>query len=306
MRLENFYHESVLLNECIEHLQIKSDGVYVDATFGGGGHSKAILSKLGSKGRLIAFDQDKDAMQNVPNDDRLLFINENFKYMNRFLRLYNIPKVDGILADLGVSSFQFDQAERGFSIRFDANLDMRMDARTKVKASDIVNTYSEKQLHKLFEQYGEVSNAKTLANTIVLQRKLTPVKTINDFKSMISACVKANPNKYLAQVFQALRIEVNQEMQVLNDFCKQAIDALQQKGRLCIISFHSIEDRVVKQSMKGEVDQHFDHNPFLQHVINKRLKLISSKPITASQEELKRNSRSRSAKLRVGEKLNIN
>jgi 16S rRNA (cytosine1402-N4)-methyltransferase len=303
MATENFYHESVLLHECIEHLNIHPDGIYVDATFGGGGHSRAILDKLSSKGRLIAFDQDKDAMRNVPDDKRILFINENFRYLHRFLRLYNLPKVDGILADLGVSSFQFDQADRGFSIRFDADLDMRMDARTKIKASDIVNTFSEKQLHKLFEQYGEVTNARTLANTIVQQRKVTPVKSINDFKTMISVCVKANPNKYLAQVFQALRIEVNQEMQVLEDFCKQAIDALAPKGRFCVISFHSIEDRIVKQCMRGEVDKSYEHNPFVQNVIDKKLKLISSKPITASQEELKRNTRSRSAKLRVGEKI---
>jgi 16S rRNA (cytosine1402-N4)-methyltransferase len=303
MATENFYHESVLLHECIEHLNIHPDGIYVDATFGGGGHSRAILDKLSSKGRLIAFDQDKDAMRNVPDDKRILFINENFRYLHRFLRLYNIPKVDGILADLGVSSFQFDQADRGFSIRFDADLDMRMDARTKIKASDIVNTFSEKQLHKLFEQYGEVTNARTLANTIVQQRKVTPVKSINDFKTMINACVKANPNKYLAQVFQALRIEVNQEMQVLEDFCKQAIEALAPKGRFCVISFHSIEDRIVKQCMRGEVDKSYEHNPFVQNVIDKKLKLISSKPITASQEELKRNTRSRSAKLRVGEKI---
>ena len=303
MATENFYHESVLLHECIEHLNIHPDGIYVDATFGGGGHSRAILDKLSSKGRLIAFDQDKDAMRNVPDDKRILFINENFRYLHRFLRLYNLPKVDGILADLGVSSFQFDQADRGFSIRFDADLDMRMDARTKIKASDIVNTFSEKQLHKLFEQYGEVTNARTLANTIVQQRKVTPVKSINDFKTMINACVKANPNKYLAQVFQALRIEVNQEMQVLEDFCKQAIEALAPKGRFCVISFHSIEDRIVKQCMRGEVDKSYEHNPFVQNVIDKKLKLISSKPITASQEELKRNTRSRSAKLRVGEKI---
>jgi 16S rRNA (cytosine1402-N4)-methyltransferase len=301
--VENVYHESVLLQECIDHLNINADGVYVDATFGGGGHSRAILAKLSTKGRLIAFDQDKDAMRNLPDDQRVLFINENFRYMNRFLRLHGFEKVDGILADLGVSSFQFDEASRGFSIRYDAELDMRMDARTKIKASDIVNQFTETQLHKLFEQYGEVTNAKTLANTIVQKRKLTQVKTINDFKTMIDTCVKANPNKYLAQVFQALRIEVNQEMQVLQQFCKQAIDALTQKGRLCIISFHSIEDRVVKQSMKGDVDEHEAYNPFVQSVAIKRLKLITSKPVTASQEELKRNSRSRSAKLRVGEKI---
>jgi len=303
MATENFYHESVLLHECIEHLHIHPDGIYVDVTFGGGGHSKEIVTRLGANGKLFAFDQDEDAWENALPDDRFTLIQENFRYIKRFLRFHGVKQVDGILADLGVSSHQFDVPERGFSTRFDADLDMRMDARTKIKASDIVNTFSEKQLHKLFEQYGEVTNARTLANTIVQQRKVTPVKSINDFKTMINACVKANPNKYLAQVFQALRIEVNQEMQVLEDFCKQAIEALAPKGRFCVISFHSIEDRIVKQCMRGEVDKSYEHNPFVQNVIDKKLKLISSKPITASQEELKRNTRSRSAKLRVGEKI---
>jgi 16S rRNA (cytosine1402-N4)-methyltransferase len=297
------YHESVLLQECIENLNIQPNGIYVDATFGGGGHSKAILSQLGKDGKLIAFDQDKDAIKNVPDDKRILFINENFKYIKKFLRLYHIPKVDGILADLGVSSYQFDTAERGFSIRFNAELDMRMDDRAKVKAKDIINSYTEKQLHKLFEQYGEVTNARTLAAAIVSGRANRQVQSIEDFKQLIDSCVRGNANKYLAQVFQALRIEVNQELDVLEDFCNQAIDCLKPNGRLCIISFHSLEDRIVKQCMKGKADDSFANNPFVQNVIDKRLKTLSSKPITASQEELKRNSRSRSAKLRVGEKL---
>lgn len=297
------YHQSVLLQECIENLAIQPDGVYVDATFGGGGHSKEILKHLGPKGKLIAFDQDKDALANIPDDKRILFVFENFKYIKRFLRLYKMPKVDGILADLGVSSHQFDEADRGFSIRFNAELDMRMDTRQKTKARDIINTYSEKQLHKLFEQYGEVSNARTLANTIAERRKQMQIATIADFKQAIADCVKGNPQKYLAQVFQALRIEVNQELEVLKDFCNDAIDCLKPGARLCIISFHSLEDRIVKQSMKPKVDQAFANNPFVQEVFHKELKIISSKPITASKEELKSNSRSRSARLRVAERL---
>jgi 16S rRNA (cytosine1402-N4)-methyltransferase len=304
MAQQGNYHLSVLLNECISNLAIKKDGIYVDATFGGGGHSKAILDALGPKGKLIAFDQDRDALQNVPDDKRLLFIHENFKYLKRFLKLYNIPKVDGILADLGVSSHQFDEAERGFSIRFDAELDMRMDLRGKLKARDIINNYPEKDLHKLFEQYGEVSNARTLANTIANRRKQMQIATIADFKQAISDCIKGNPNKYLAQVFQALRIEVNQELAVLENFCKDAIASLKPGGRLCIISFHSLEDRIVKNSMKPIADNTYANNPFVQDVYRKELKIISSKPITASKEELKINTRSRSARLRVAEKLN--
>jgi 16S rRNA (cytosine1402-N4)-methyltransferase len=299
---QSTYHQSVLLHESIENLNIIPNGIYVDATFGGGGHSRAILDKLNKQGRLIAFDQDKDAIHNVPQDDRILFINENFQYLNRFLRLHSIGPVNGILADLGVSSHQFNEAERGFSIRYDAALDMRMDRRTKQTAKDIVNSFTEKQLHKLFEQYGEVTNARTLANTIVQKRHNMHVNTIADFKALLDSCVKGNPNKYLAQVFQALRIEVNKELDVLAHFCKQAITALAPQGRLCIISFHSIEDRVVKQAMKGETILQ-DTNPFVQQVIEKKLKLISSKPITPSAEELANNSRARSAKLRVGEKI---
>ncbi len=300
----DFYHESVLLNECIQNLKIQPDGVYVDVTFGGGGHSKQILNKLGPKGKLIAFDQDASAMQNLPNDKRLLFINENFEYMHRFLRLYGFPKVDGILADLGVSSHQFDVADRGFSIRFDAELDMRMDKRGTLSAKDVINKYAEKDLHKLFEQFGEVTNSKTLAATIVNQRAKRKVNTIADFKALIDNCVHGNPNKYLAQVFQALRIEVNKEMEVLEKFCKHAIDCLKPKGRLCIISFHSIEDRIVKNSMKPIITQQNENeNPFAANIKTKKLKIISTKPIVPSAQEQKQNPRSRSAKLRVAEKL---
>jgi 16S rRNA (cytosine1402-N4)-methyltransferase len=299
----NNYHQSVLLHECIDNLAIRPDGIYVDATFGGGGHSKEILKHLGPKGKLIAFDQDKDALANIPNDKRILFVFENFKYIKRFLRLYKMPQVDGILADLGVSSHQFDEADRGFSIRFNSELDMRMDVRKKTKARDIINNYSEKQLHKLFEQYGEVSNSRTLANTIAERRKQMQIATIADFKQAIADCIKGNAQKYLAQVFQALRIEVNQELEVLKDFCDDAIACLKPGARLCIISFHSLEDRIVKQSMKPKADKAFANNPFVQEVYHRELKLISSKPITASKEELKSNTRSRSAKLRVAEKL---
>jgi 16S rRNA (cytosine1402-N4)-methyltransferase len=299
-----FYHESVLLEECIENLNIKADGIYVDVTFGGGGHSRYILSKLGANGRLVAFDQDASAIQNIPADERILFVNENFEYMHRFLRMYGVEKVDGILADLGVSSHQFDEAERGFSIRFDADLDMRMDKRSSLTAKEIVNKYAEKSLHKLFEQYGEVTNSKTLAATIVNQRNKRQVNTIADFKAMIETCVHGNPNKYLAQVFQALRIEVNKEMEVLEKFCKNAIECLKLGGRLCIISFHSLEDRIVKNCMKPSVTEVSEQqNPFAANIKTKKLKLISNKPILPTADEQKRNPRSRSAKLRVAEKI---
>jgi 16S rRNA (cytosine1402-N4)-methyltransferase len=296
----NYHHESVLLHECIAQLNIQPSGVYVDATFGGGGHSAAILQKLGPKGKLIAFDQDKDVQYHLPADDRLTFINENFRYTQRFLKLLGIKEVNGILADLGVSSYQFDTAERGFSIRFDADLDMRMDARAGLKASDIVNSYSEAQLHKLFEQYGEVTNSRTLAQTIVQTRTGKQITTINDFKHAIQGCVRGNTHKYLAQVFQALRIEVNAELDVLKEFCKQSLEVLAVDGRLCVISFHSLEERVVKQVMQGKhLQDNLSHHPFVQQPSVHKNEFIVSKPITPSQEELKTNARSRSAKLRV-------
>lgn len=297
------YHVPVLFEECIEALAIKPNGVYVDCTFGGGGHSRGILSRLGKEGRLIVFDQDADAKQNIPDDDRLLFVPQNFRHLKRFLRLHKITAVDGLLADLGVSSHQFDEAERGFSIRFDAALDMRMDVRAGKTAADVLNTYSEAALHKLFEKYGEVTNAKTLAKTIVAQRSIAAFTTIAAFKQALQGIVKGNPNKYFAQVFQALRIEVNEELQALEEMLAQAIEVLAPGGRLAIISFHSLEDRLVKNFMKyGSA-----HEPPADDVFGTRptspMKAVAKKPITAGAQELKKNSRSRSARLRVAEKI---
>lgn len=298
------YHVPVLLAETIDALNINPSGIYVDCTFGGGGHSKAILDKLDATGQLIVFDQDEAAKQNVPpNDDRVKFVPQNFKHLQRFLKLHKASKVDGILADLGVSSHQFDEPERGFSTRFDAMLDMRMDRRQPVTAITVLQTFTELQLHKMFEQYGEVTNAKTLAKTIIEQREIAAFTTINRFKQSLQAIVKGNPNKYFAQVFQALRIEVNDEMGALKEMLTQALASLKPEGRLAVITFHSLEDRLVKNFIKTgtfetvEVDDVFGNKP------KSPLRMISKKPITASPEELKRNTRSRSAKLRVAEKI---
>lgn len=297
------YHVPVLFEECMEALAIKPDGIYVDCTFGGGGHSRGILNRLGKEGRLIVFDQDADAKQNIPDDDRLLFVPQNFRHLKRFLRLHKITAVDGLLADLGVSSHQFDEAERGFSIRFDAALDMRMDVRVGKTAADVLNTYSEAALHKLFEKYGEVTNAKTLAKTIVAQRSIAAFTSIAAFKQALHGMVKGNPNKYFAQVFQALRIEVNEELQALEEMLAQAIEVLAPGGRLAIISFHSLEDRLVKNFIKYGSEQ----APEADDVFGTRpaspMKAVAKKPITAGAEELKKNSRSRSARLRVAEKI---
>ena len=218
----------------------------MDCTFGGGGHSKAILEKLSAKGKLVAFDQDEDAKKNVPDDERIIFVPQNFRHLHRFLRLHNITAVDGIMADLGVSSHQFDEAGRGFSIRYNAELDMRMDQRQTLTAFDVVNTYTEQRLHKIFEQYGEVTNAKTLAKTIVEVRNSSSLKTIDGFKNALREIVKGNPNKYFAQVFQALRIEVNDELGALKEMLQQIPTLLKPGGRVAIITFHSLEDRLVK------------------------------------------------------------
>lgn len=297
------YHIPVLFSETIEALNIRPGGTYVDCTFGGGGHSGAVLKKLGSEGRLVVFDQDEDAKRNVPGDERILFIPQNFRHLQRFLRLHKITGVDGILADLGVSSHQFDEAERGFSIRFDAPLDMRMDNRQTTTAADILNTYDEAKLHKLFEKYGEVTNAKTLAKTIVEQRAIAPFKMISTFKQSLQAIVKGNPNKYFAQVFQALRIEVNDEMKALEEMLEQAIAVLSPGGRLAVISFHSLEDRIVKNFFKYGMSEEPEADDVFGTRPKSPLKLVTKKPITASPAELKMNSRSRSAKLRVAEKI---
>ncbi|KAF0242377.1 MAG: 16S rRNA (cytosine(1402)-N(4))-methyltransferase RsmH [Sediminibacterium sp.] len=297
------YHIPVLFNETLEGLAIKADGIYVDCTFGGGGHSKGILNQLNENGRLIAFDQDADAQENLQNDDRVLFVPQNFRHIQRFLRLHGITAVDGVLADLGVSSHQFDEGERGFSIRFAGPMDMRMDRRQSITAATIIKTYSEAQLHKLFEQYGEVTNAKTLAKHIVHQRSHLPFVTIEQFKALISSVVKGNPNKYLAQVFQALRIEVNDEMGALKEMLEQLGAILKPGGRAAIITFHSIEDRMVKNFFRQGSFEEMPDNPFESIAKNTTFKLVNKKPVTASDEELKRNNRSRSAKLRVAERL---
>lgn len=297
------YHTPVMLRECMDALAIKPDGVYVDVTFGGGGHSREILKYLNKSGRLLAFDQDADAQKNIPNDDRLTFIDQNFRYLKNNCRLHGAPTVDGILADLGVSSHQFDQPERGFSIRFDAGLDMRMDQSATLTAADIVNTYPEKELHRLFGEYGEIQNARSLAKAVVTARLNNSIDTVADLKSAISGLIpKGKENKYLAQVFQALRIEVNQELAALQEFLQQSVDILKQGGRLVVMSYHSLEDRLVKNFMakgkfRGEVEKDFYGNEI------KPLKVVSRKAITASAEEIKQNNRARSAKLRIAEKI---
>jgi 16S rRNA (cytosine1402-N4)-methyltransferase len=291
------------LKEAVEALKIESVGVYVDCTFGGGGHAKAILEKLGDSGKLIAFDQDEDARRNILKDPRIIFVAQNFRHIQRFLKLHNINAVDGILADLGVSSHQFDEAERGFSTRYDAPLDMRMDKRGTLTAADILNNYSEQQLHKLFEQYGEVTNAKTLARTIVELRSSQPLKSIDAFKQSLRGVVKGNPNKYFAQVFQALRIEVNDELGALKEMLEQIPPLLKPGCRAAIITFHSLEDRLVKNFFRRGTFEETEENPFIMNKNVNELKVITKKPIEATEEEIKQNPRARSAKLRVAEKV---
>jgi len=297
------YHIAVLLQETIAGLAIQPEGIYVDCTFGGGGHSKAILEQLGPKGKLFAFDQDEDAKRNLPDDERLVFVPHNFRHLERFLRLHQINAVDGIMADLGVSSHQFDEAGRGFSTRFDAELDMRMDQRQSLTAFEVVKNYSEVQLHKLFEQYGEVTNAKTLAKKIVDVRNHVSLKTIDAFKNALREVVKGNPNKYFAQVFQALRIEVNDELGALKEMLQQIPKLLKPGGRAAVITFHSLEDRLVKNFFRrGSFDEP-ERNPFINEVEVNELKIITKKSIQPSEKEMKENPRSRSARLRVAEKI---
>lgn len=297
------YHVPVMLRECMDALDIKPDGVYVDVTFGGGGHSKEILKHLGDKGRLLAFDQDEDAQRNIPNDDRLTFIDQNFRFLKNYCRLYGAIPVDGVLADLGVSSHQFDQPERGFSIRFDAELDMRMDQGGELTAKEVVNSYSEEDLHRIFGMYGEIQNAKSLAKAIVTARLNRSISTIAELKDAIKKLIpKGKENKYLAQVFQALRIEVNQELEALQEFLTQAVDILKPGGRLVVMSYHSLEDRLVKNfiakgKFKGEVEKDFFGNEI------KPMESVTRKAIVATDEEVATNNRARSAKLRVAVKL---
>lgn len=303
MEMENNYHVPVLLQECIEGLNIKPGGVYVDVTFGGGGHSREILKKLDKDGVLIAFDQDPDAQRNVLDDPRFKFVDQNFGFLRNNLRLLGYQQVDGILADLGVSSHQFNEPGRGFSTRFDAHLDMRMDQQRELTAAGVLNTYPEDQLHKIFGIYGEVKNAKSLARTIVTARLENPIATLAEFKHVIASHIpKGKENKYMAQVFQALRMEVNAEIAVLESFLEQSAMVLNQGGRLVVISYHSLEDRPVKNFIakgrfRGEVEKDFFGNE------QKPLRAITRKAIVASDLELKANSRARSAKLRIAEKI---
>ena len=301
--MEQTYHTPVLLKEAVDGLKIVADGIYVDCTFGGGGHSKAILEKLDNNGKLIAFDQDEDAKRNIPKDPRIVFVPHNFRHLQRFLKLHNINVVDGILADLGVSSHQLDEAERGFSTRHDAPLDMRMDQRQSLTAADVIANYSEQQLHKIFEQYGEVTNSKTLARTIVELRSTQSLKSINAFKQALHGVVKGNPNRYFAQVFQALRIEVNDELGALKEMLQQIPPLLKPGCRAAIITFHSLEDRLVKNFFRRGTFQETEENPFIMSKSVNELKVITKKPIEASEEEMKKNPRARSAKLRVVEKI---
>jgi len=298
------YHQPVLLQESVVGLAIKPEGIYVDVTFGGGGHSVEIAGKL-TTGHLYGFDQDTDAEKESEkiSSSAFTFVKANFRYLKKYLRLHGVKQVDGILADLGVSSHQFDTSERGFSTRFDGPLDMRMDKEAGKTAQDILNTYAEEDLHKLFGIYGEVKNAKTLARTIVLKRATQELETIGQFKQAIASCLpKGKENKYLAQVFQALRLEVNDEMKALEEMLLQTAEVLKPGGRLVVISYHSLEDRMVKNFIQkgkffGEVEKDFFGNEI------KPFTPVPPKLVTPSDRELQENNRSRSAKLRIAEKL---
>ncbi len=296
------YHVPVMLEEVIHGLEIVPSGTYVDCTFGGGGHSAAILQKLGADGKLIAFDQDADARRNLPDDERLIFVPHNFRHLQRFLRLYEVQKIDGILADLGVSSHQIDEPDRGFSTRFDARMDMRMNQNELRDAAKILATYDESRLQNLFSEYGEVTNARTLANTIVAARKFQSLDSIAAFKMALYPVVKGNPDKYFARVFQALRIEVNDELGALKELLEQVPAALEEGGRAAFITFHSLEDRIVKNFFKhGNVDGLQDVDLFGTRP-ELTLEIITKKPVTPSPGEIKENPRSRSARLRIAEK----
>ncbi|MCM5661479.1 16S rRNA (cytosine(1402)-N(4))-methyltransferase RsmH [Galbibacter mesophilus] len=296
------YHNPVLLKETVDGLAIKEDGVYVDVTFGGGGHSREILSRLGEKGRLFAFDQDEDAVKNKIDDERFVLIEENFRFLKRYLKFYGVTEVDGVLGDFGVSSHQFDVAERGFSTRFEADLDMRMSKRNPISAKEVVNDYSEADLRSVFSLYGELRNAAAIAKTIVEKRAESPIKTSEELKVALKRFLPQHKeHKILAQIYQAIRIEVNQEMEVLREFLLQTPEVLKKGGRLSVISYHSLEDRLVKRFMRagkfeGEPEKDFYGN------IDVPLRKVGGL-ITPSREEIKQNNRARSAKLRIAEKL---
>lgn len=292
------YHSPVLLKESVDALSIKEDGVYVDVTFGGGGHSREILSRLGEKGRLFAFDQDPDAQQNKIDDPRFVLIGENFRFIARFLRFHGVKKVDGVLADLGVSSHQFDAAERGFSIRFDADLDMRMDQQSQRSAKKIINEYEEKELADLLFLYGELRNSRSIAKTIVAAREEQEINTSFELKTVLQRYLpKAKEHKILAQIFQAIRIEVNEELEVLKEFLEQIPALLNPDGRLSVISYHSLEDRLVKRFIRTGMFSGEPEKDFFGRT-NEPLKKVG-KLIVPTQEEIRINNRARSAKLRI-------
>ena len=298
---ETVYHIPALLHETIEGLNLKADGIYVDVTFGGGGHSKEILNKIGAKGRLFGFDQDADAIRNIVDDKRFTFVRSNFKYLKNFMRFHGIEKVDGILADLGVSSHHFDEAERGFSFRFDGALDMRMNTESKITAASILNNYSEEDLANVFYLYGELHNSRKIARTIAQTRSKEPIERIFQFIEILKPYFgREKEKKDMARVFQALRIEVNQEMEVLREMLEQSLELLNPGGRIAILTYHSLEDRLVKNYFKsgnfeGKLEKDFYGN------IIAPLKPVNNKVITATEEEVERNPRARSAKLRIAE-----
>jgi len=296
------YHNPVLLKECLDGLNIKEDGIYVDVTFGGGGHSKAILQQLGEKGRLIAFDQDDDALKNAIDDERFLLINQNFKFLQNFLRFHGILKVDGILADLGVSSHQFDTGKRGFSTRFDGPLDMRMNQNSMKTAAQVINSYEESDLANILYLYGELKNSRKIAKSIIQRRKEEEYQYVADFLNSIQYLApKFKENQFFAKVLQAIRIEVNDELGALKEMLIQSRAILHPKGRLVVMSYHSLEDRLVKYFIKsdnfeGKIEKDFYGNPQVS------FKMISRKPIIPSEAEIAENNRARSAKLRIAEK----
>lgn len=302
MNMENVYHIPVLLQETVDGLNINPDGIYVDVTFGGGGHSREILSRLSPKGHLYSFDQDEDAEQNIIQDNRFTFVRSNFRYIKNWMRYYGIEQVDGILADLGVSSHHFDAQERGFSFRFDAPLDMRMNQKAQRTAADILNEYSEAHLADLFYLYGELKNARKIAAAVVKNRNNQRIETTGDLMNIIKVFFERDrEKKELAKVFQALRIEVNQEMQALKEMLTASAVLLKAGGRLSVLTYHSLEDRMVKNLIKtGNVEGHVEKDFFGN--TNAPLKMVNNKVIIASEEEQTRNPRSRSAKLRIAEK----
>lgn len=296
------YHNAVLLKETVDGLNIKPDGIYVDVTFGGGGHSKELLSRLGKDGKLFAFDQDKDALANSIDDNRFVLINENFRFIKRFLRFYGVKEVDGVLADFGVSSHQFDVAERGFSTRFEADLDMRMNQQNALSAFEVINTYDEEKLKQVFYQYGELRQAPVIAREIVSERKKEEIKTSKQLKVVLKRFLNhKKENKVLAQIYQAIRIEVNQEIEVLKELLLQMPEILKKGGRLAFISYHSLEDRLVKRFIRnGLFEGEPERDVFGNYEVP--LKKVDGL-IIPSQEEIKINSRARSAKLRIAEKI---